>query len=133
MQPTPDNHTLLYLASSTPSLRSTPIRLCLIDNRVKWVLWSDLNQIKVLMNYALIFDDKGNNKFTVILSFDNHDLQLTSDPSDINIYGVKVINGSFPTINGQLSAETFANVRDIMGILLPGLIDYINNHPEIKI
>ncbi|CAH6419153.1 Hypothetical protein HVR_LOCUS347 [uncultured virus] len=124
---------MIHIESSTPSLERTPVELNIINNRVKWILWSDMNQLKQLTHYALIFDNKGNNKFTIISGLGNHKLELSSDPKDITIYGVKVVNGSFPIRNRQLCAETLGNIKQVMGILLPGFVNYLNDHSELTI
>lgn len=123
----------LCLESPTPSLSTTFVRFQVNNGRIKWVLWSDLSQIKVLTHYALIFDNKGDNKLTVISGSGDHNLEYSSDPDDINIYGMKVVDGTYPIIDGQICAESIGDIRRTMRIILPGFADYIDNHPEIMI
>lgn len=121
----------VVINSSTPSTSSITAKIAIKNNCVKWILWSDLNEIKQLTHYCLIFDDYGNNKITIISSSGSHELISSSEQP--NIYGFKVINGSFPIFDRKIFANTLSNIKHSLSVLLPGVINYINTHSEIRI
>lgn len=118
------------ILSETPSLPRQKVIFAIEDGVVRWIQWDDLNQERDLTHFAVIFNQFGDNKWAPLVSPRNMmpRLILATSQQTPNIYGIAVANGSFQfDENGIIYAQTMGDPRNMLSIILPGFIRYIDN------
>ena len=116
--------------SSTTGIDRTLVRVGILNGNVKWILWRGYNHEMTFANYAIIFDGIGNHKCLVVEGDENFDLELSN--CDGNVYGVIVTGGSFVRKNGEVCFMKFVDVRDVLSVLLPGVIMFLDERPYFQ-
>ncbi len=110
------------IESATPSLASTRVKIGVDNSQLRYVTWTDINQLGIPTNYALIFNKQGKNLLALVIAEASYDLVITSGQE--SIFDISVLGGHFMKNDNLICTESLGNLKSTMGILLPGFVHW---------